>query len=341
MKLGMTLRRELIIDIGSSHTVVVSNRKPHLLRVPSLVSVRNGDFVAASPSAKGAGRSRKRQDKTILEKIVFPVTHGRVTDEYAMEKLLREVIRKTGNRWAFLALRNVGALLVPPQLEQKEIARLRALLVDVGFGRKYLLQAPLAAAIGCGLGVDPPLGQMLIDIGGGKTSFAIFSMGDLAAWWQEDFGGRELDSAIRAYVEQRYGIEISLEQGEQIKLAVGSAYPMDKPAFIRIEGREQRTDEPKKVSLEDNEIRDLLVDACERLILAFQRGFEDVPPELAGDIARNGVTMLGGGAMLPGLSKYLSERTGLCFKLANDPLNASVHGARKILAGNGSGKLAV
>ena len=270
-----------------------------------------------------------------------PVAHGRVADAFAMEKLLRELIRRTESRWAFLSLRNIGALLVPPGLPQEESARLRALLVDMGFGRKYLLQAPLAAALGCGLRLSEPQGQMLMDIGGGKTSFALFTMGELAAWWQEDFGGRELDEAIRRYVTRRYGRVISPETAQQVKHAVGSVYPMQQPAAIQVEARDKRTDDPKHLTLEDNEIRDVLMDSCERLLLGFQRGFEGVPPELAGDIARNGITLLGGGALLQGLPAYLSERTGLEFKLTDDPVNATVLGAPRVLDGNGDGKQAV
>ncbi len=330
MNFGQKLRRELVVDIGSSHTVVASNRKPFLLRVPSRIGIANGGPGGAPGAASPAGGGTH-------PKLVFPVERGRVTDPFAMEELLKGLLKQASGRWGFLALRTTGALLVPPRLEEAETSSLRALLVDVGFGRPLMIEAPFAAVRGCGLSLSRPEGQMVMDFGGGKVYFAVFSLGGLAAWWQDDFGSRDLDVAIAAYISRRYGKTVSLATAEEIKLAVGSVFPTEKPQAVRVAAVETRSGDPAKLSLEDNEIRDVLVDRCEKLILAFQRGFEAVAPELAGDIARNGVTLVGGGAALRGLPAFLRERTGLEFRLAADPFNAAVLGAQHMIHSGGAG----
>lgn len=352
MKLGSRFRRELVFDIGSSNTVVVSNRKPFLVRVPSRVSRPSEDPKSAAGRQETRGRQKARGQKNGRpqaapnepqpeEGLVAPVRHGRVIDEFATEQLLKELLQKTRGRWNSLALRNVGGLLVPPYLEKEERARMRALLVDVGFSRIYLIEAPFAAAGGCGLSLAPAEGQMLMDFGGGKASFAIFSMGELAAWWQESFGSQELDLAIVNYVAQRYKRVISRQAAEKIKLSIGSVFPKQRPEAVEVMAVDRRTEVGKRLVLEDNEIRDVLVDGCEKLILAFQRGFETVAPELAGDVARNGITLLGGGAMLEGLPRFLGERTGLKFRLAPDPCTAAVRGGSDLLRNGGMGSVRV
>ncbi len=346
LNVGSRFRRELIFDIGSSNSVVASNREPFLVRVPSRVSQtpeihntpRKGPAgTGASSAAAKPSKSKPQNDVPVLE----PVRHGRVADDFAAEQLLKQLLRKSRGRWNFFSLRSVGGILVPPFLEKEETARMRALLVDVGFSRIYLIQAPFAAAKGCGLSLAPAQGQMLMDFGGGKVSFALFSLGDLAAWWEEGFGGQELDRAIAAYVARRYKHGISLEAAEEIKIGIGSVFPKPRPETFEVIAVDQRSEVGKKLVLEDNEIRDVLVDACERLIIAFQRGFEAVPPELAGDVARNGITLVGGGGLLGGLPEFLKERTGLDFRLAADPVTGAVRAGGHLLRNGGKGSLRV
>ncbi len=343
---GSRYRRELVFDIGSSNSVVASNREPFLVRVPSRVSRApaihgTAQKGHASPGASTAGaefpKSKPQNEDLVLE----PVRHGRVVDDFGAEQLLKELLRKSRGRWNLLALRSVGGILVPPLLEKEETARMRAMLVDVGFSRIYLIEAPFAAAKACGLSLAPAEGQMLMDFGGGKVSFALFSLGGLAAWWEEGFGGQELDRAIAAYVARRYKHRISLKAAEEVKLRIGSVFPKTRPENCEVIAVDQRTEVGKKLVLEDNEIRDVLVDACERLIIAFQRGFESVPPELAGDVARNGITLVGGGGLLEGLPEFLKERTGLDFRLAADPVTGAVRAGGHLLRTGGQGSLRV
>lgn len=332
MKFGLRLRRELVLDIGSSHTVVASQRQALPFRFPTQVSIA-AEYVRDPQSGeKGVAGARTRDPSRKKEVVVFPVERGKIVHVYAMERLLKTVLARAGGRWKTLGVRSLGGLIVPPNLEEEQKSRLRALLVDVGFSKVRLLEAPFAAAKGCGLQVGQARGIALMDFGGGKFSFAVLSLGGVVAWNEEPFGGQDLDRAIMDYVWNRYKATITAKVAEEVKLAIGSVFPPQKPQSLTVAAFEQHTDVPRRLRLEDNEIRDLLVDACEPLMQGLQRSFADVPPELAGDIAAHGVTLLGGGSLLEGLPAFLRERTGLDFRVAQDPLNATVLGAQGLLS---------
>ena len=261
----------------------------------------------------------------------MPVHRGKVVDVYAMELVLKRAMNQAVRPWSHFGLRHIGALLAAPDLPEDELSRMRAILVDVGFSRMHIIHSPYAAARGGGLEIDQPQGRMLVDLGGGKSWFAVFTMGELAAWWQADFGGKDLDTAIVRYIAERYRRSISPETAEQIKLNIGSVYPTNEPRTMDVTSYDLLSGEPKRLQLIDSEIRDVLVDCCEMLLLNFQRGFENVAPEIAGDIARNGVMLVGGGAMLEGLPQFMAEHTGLQFFADADPANAAVRGAQGLL----------
>ena len=322
------------MDIGSSHTVIASGRNSDMHRVPSRAAIpaaNSGSSAAPGPRRSASRSISKPSKKAPHLEIVMPVRRGRVVDVYAMELVLKRAMSMAVSRWSGFGLRYVGALLATPDLPEDEIARMRAILIDVGFSRMHIIEAPFAAARGGGLDINRPQGRMLIDLGGGTTWFAVFTMGDLATWWQADLGGEDLDEAIVRYIADRYRRSISLETAEQIKLNIGSVYPTHEAQTMSVTAYDLLNGEGKKLYLGDSEIRDVLVDSCETLLMEFQRGFEEVPPELAGDIARYGVTLVGGGSLLEGLPSFLKERTGLNFTTDPDPANAAVRGARELL----------
>lgn len=340
MKLALRLKRELIVDIGSSHTVIASGHKSGTHRVASQATVAIDPAVLAArtrlgPNRQAQGSDSSQNGETKETETVMPVLRGKVVDVYAMELVLKRAMAQAVSPWARFGLRHVGALLAAPDLPEEERSRMRAILIDVGFSRMHIIDAPFAAARGGGLDIHQPQGRMLIDMGGGKTWFSVFTMGELAAWWQADFGGKDLDTAIVRYVAERYRRSISSSVAEEIKLNLGSVYPTSEPRTMGVTGYDLLSGEPKMLQLNDSEIRDVLVDSCEMLLLDFQKGFEDVAPELAGDIARYGVTLVGGGALLEGLPAFMAERTGLRFTADADPVNTTVRGAQGLLL-NGS-----
>lgn len=322
------------MDIGSSHTVIASGRNSELYRVPSRASI--SDTISSAGSAPGRSRSSSRADPEPSEmtpqpEIVMPVRRGRVVDVYAMELVLKRAMSMAVSRWSGFGLGHVGALLATPDLPEEELSLMRAILIDVGISRMHIMNAPFAAARGGGLDIDRPQGRMLMDLGGGRTRFAVFTMGELATWWQADFGGEDLTTAIVRYIADRYRRSISLETAEQVKLNIGSVYPTHTAQNMEVTAYDLLNGEGKKLNLGDSEIRDVLVDSCETLLMDFQQGFDQVPPELAGDIARYGVTLVGGGSLLEGLPSFLKERTGLNFNTGPDPENAAVRGAQQLL----------
>ena len=316
---------------------MASARRTAIVRVPTLIALAPEPSL---PSAAKAGSGARKAAKEM--RIVAPVLHGRVTDEFAMEVLLRDLLTRASGRLSLHLLRHVGSLIVSASLPDFERARLTALLVDVGLSRVRMLDSLLAAARGSRLPYHRPQGQVVLDLGGGKLDFAVLSMGGLVNWSRQEFGGKELDEAISAYVQSRYDVILSPKAAEEIKLQIGSVYPQAKPETMEISGALRRSGVAKKIVLNDSEIRDVLVDSCEPLVMGIQRGFQAVPPELAGDITRNGITLVGGGALLKGLSEFLRERTGLACFIPPDPINAVVRGARSLLRaaaldGRGSG----
>jgi rod shape-determining protein MreB len=203
--------------------------------------------------------------------------------------------------------------------------------MEAGLSRMVALSTPLAAARGCGLALDAPRGHMLIEIGAGKTTLAVLSLGGLVACQTVPFGGLDLDRAILNDVERRLHVALTAETATGIKHRYGSVYPRDRPETIEAHGLDSRTGRERRVLLDDNQLRELLVDGCEPLVLAIQRTFEQVPPELAGDIARQGVLLLGGGALLQGLPEFLGERTGVDYRVVDAPAERSREGARALL----------
>jgi len=325
LKIGFRFKRDLIVDLGSSHIVIAGWNQSQPIRSPARIEIQSSD---SNPPKGNKAPGKKKSAKVATSRIVRPIVGGKIVDAYALEVILREALKSLRSRLGFFGLRHTALVLAAPGLRESEKSMLRAIMIDVGFGRARLVESPIAAARGCHLPIEKPEGHMIMDLGGGKTTMAIFSMGEIATWRQEPYGGFYLSETVREYVENRYRVSISLDQAETIKLQLGSVYPRKEPRSMKMELRELKSELPKTIQLEDNEIRDVLVDALEPLLHSLQPVFDEVPPELAGDIAISGVTLVGGGALLPGLPEFFSERTGLKFHLAEDPANAAIFGVR-------------
>ena len=261
---------------------------------------------------------------------IRPVRYGRVVDGEALDALLEPLLRRARSRGFPPALRTRAALLVPPGLDDEEQLRLKEIGLRHGLGTMRLLDAATAAARGAGLALNEPGGQMVIDIGGGKVCVAAVSMGGVVSWHWSEFGGEELDLALMEYMESRYQVRVSQREAERVKLELGSVYPFKEPGRIEAVGFQTRSGLEQKVGLDDGELRDVLVDACEPLVQAIEHGFKVVPPEVASDIFHAGVALVGGGALLWGLPKFLEERTGLPFRVAPEPLDALIRGGHSL-----------
>ena len=324
------------IDLGSSQITIGNSRRPEPWREPALAA-RPDVPQGRSRAAKRATLLTGEEARTALSEqgglqAVRPIRHGRVQHPEALDLLLEGMLRRA--RWAAGWTRwfpSVTGMLVPPGLSQEDRMRSRDLALRQGLGHVRLIDMALAPAHGCGLALNQPGGQMVVDIGGGKVCLAALSMGGVVAWHWSETGGLSLDEALAAYVERRYQVRISLFEAERVKVEFGSVYPQDRPRAMEVYGVQTRSGLYQKVTLDDSEVRDVLSDACEPLVQALHQGFKAVPPELASDILRAGVVLTGGGALLPGLTDFLSERTGLTYRVAHDPVNATLRGAQTLL----------
>lgn len=332
------LRRPLVIDVGSSNTAVAGPQAGALVREPTAVlyapprrrRTRRGRPVAAG---SGVGRRAGRAAEAAGEgALISPVRRGELEDPEALLTLFRTVLRRA--RYSRLRARLLGGVVgfvLPGQLNAASRENYLAVLRSEGYGRVQGLDGRMAVAVGSGMDTTAPEGRMVLDLGGGKTAAATHALGGLAAWSWHPIGGQDLDLAVMHHVEQRYRLRLSPQDAERIKCTIGSVYPRHRPQSLDVAGVDARTGLEKKVVVDDNEIRDVLIDACEPLVMAIERGFAAVPPELAGDIAAGGVTLAGGGALLAGLPEFLAERTGLTFRPAADPINATIRGALALL----------
>ena len=332
-------RREMAVDAGSAHAVLAFDQGRRILREPSLIAISArrsppGKAPLPPPSLPGSQLLAVGTEAAELEwnndngaHWIRPVAHGRIVEPLAMKALMRKLIGQT----PFTRLRSFLpgsriSLVVPPHLDEDERGRHREALQGFGIRKIEMVDSTLASAMGCGLDLSGIEGRMLLDFGGGKTSVAAFAMGELAAWSWEPFGGEDLDRALVAYIEHRHRVRLNVSQAERLKLTLGSLYPGQKPETAILTGIDSASGVEKNFRVDDNEIRDVLVDACEPLVMIIQQVFEQLSPEMAADIAQEGVAMVGGGALLAGLPEFLMDRTGLKFQPARDPLNAAIRG---------------
>ena len=334
-RLDTLIRRDLTLDPGSIHTTVASRSHNLFIRDLSRIALFAPKVSAGSGYTQIFGAGEELVGRTIRRpgvRIVSPMDRGRLSDPQAMHLLVETLLKRGHFQGGFSfasALRT--AVIVPAQLPVAEFARFQHFADDLGGGRQILIESPFAAAEGLGLDIQANRGRMLIDIGGGKTTVSLFSLGGLAAYGWAPFGGEEVTVAVREFVARRRQVNLPWPAAEQVKHTIGSVYPRTQMQNMSIGGTDVRTGFEKKVIVDDNELRDVLIDSCEPLVMAIQRTLGDIPAELAGDLETDGVVLHGGGALLYGLAEFLTERIGLPFRLAEDPINVTIRGGQALL----------
>ena len=335
MNLGFLTPFDLVIDVGTTHTVLASLRQNFMLRHQTRVAL---SFLATGKNGKSVARTMAHGEAAGLlplqenMRVFDPMAHGRVSHAVALDHLLKAMAREAqGKRFMAWPPRGLGGLLVPPGYPAEDRLQLLELTQTLARGTVNLIDIPQAAAVGCNLSVNSPEGRMVMDLGGGRMTMGIFSMGEVVCSHVKEYGGRDLDQAIVNYVARRHDCQISLDTAQMVKHQLGSVYPLPHPAKLTISGTLLKGGKPRQIVLHDHEIRDVLLDAFEPLLLAIQQGFVAAPPELCGDVFRHGVTMVGGGSLLTGLPEMLRERLGLAFHRVEDPLNVKIRGAQALL----------
>ncbi len=317
---------DLAIDLGTANTLVYIKGRGIVLREPSIVVVddRNGRIQAVGQEAKNM------LGKTPVNiRAIRPMKDGVIADFETTEKMLQYFIKKTRSGNQFLKPRIV--IGIPSEITQVERRAVRDAALRARANEVFLIEQAMAAAIGADLPITEPGGNMIIDIGGGTTDVAVISLSGVVIAKSVRIASNEMDEAIIQYIKKKYNLLIGERTAEQVKIKIGSAYPLDEPLEMEIKGRDLTYGIPKTLNINDSEIREALESVLQPLIEVVKNTLEKTPPELAADIVDRGIILCGGGALLKNLDKRLREETSLPIFIADDPLSSVVLGAGKIL----------
>ncbi len=317
---------DLAIDLGTANTLIYVKGKGIILSEPSVVAIKKGTNQVLKVG-KEAKEMLGRTPGSIVA--IRPIKDGVIADFDVTEQMIRAFILKSHNRKALVRPRVIVG--VPSGITQVEKRAIRDSCDQAGAREVYLIEEPMAAAIGAGLPVQEPSGSMIVDIGGGTTEVAVISLSGIVYSQSVRIAGDEMDEAIMQYLKRKYNLLIGERTSENIKIQIGSAHPFDEPRKMDIKGRDLVDGIPKTLSIGDGDIREALHDTVYAIIDAVKTALERTPPELSADIAEKGIVLAGGGALLHGLDTLISLETHLKVRVADDPLSCVVLGTGKVL----------
>ena len=319
------MARDLAIDLGTANTLVYTKGKGIVLNEPTVIALnsRTHDVLAVGQEA---WQMIGRTPGYIVA--VRPLRQGAITDFEITERMIRLLLQRAGvsrlNRPRVL-------ICVPSAITSVERRAVKEAAQRAGASSAYLIEQPMAAAIGAGLAIHEPVGNMVVDVGGGTSETAVISLGGVVASRAIRIGGFDIDAAISTYVRREYGVAIGERTAEEIKMAIGSAAPYSDEVKAEVRGRELMTGMPKTVVLSPGELRDAIEDQVHLIIDAAVSCLGDAPPELAQDIMFQGVHLVGGGALLRGLARRLANETAVPVHLVDTPLECVALGAGRCL----------
>lgn len=324
--------KDIGIDLGTANTLVCMRGKGIVMREPSVVAVdiRNDTVLAVGQQARDMiGRT----PGSIVA--VRPLKDGVIADFDITATMLKHFIRKAAKPSLFSKPRII--ICMPTGVTEVERRAVESAAVQASGSKNIMLiEEPMAAAIGAGLPVDEPTGSMVVDIGGGTSEVAVISLGDIVTACSVRVAGDKFDEAIVTYIKKRYNLLIGDRTAEEIKIAIGSAFPYSEEKDMLIKGRSLESGLPKDITITAEEIRDALADPLMVIIDAIKDTLEKTPPELAADIIDHGIMLTGGGAMLRGLDRLVMQETGMPVHVADRPLDCVVAGTGKRLGSAGA-----
>jgi rod shape-determining protein MreB len=328
--LAALFSNDLAIDLGTANTLVYARNKGLVCSEPSVVTVATdhngrGERVLAVGSEAKAMLGRTPSGI----RAVRPIKDGVIADFEVTEAMLRYFIQKAHNRSKLVRPRMV--ICVPPEITSVEKRAVRESALSAGAREVYLVEEPMAAAIGAGLDVTAPTGNMVVDVGGGTTDVAVISLSGIVTSSSIRCGGDKMDEAIIQYVRRKYNVLIGERTAEEVKIAIGTASPHGKTQTMEIKGRDLVAGIPKTVMATSEEIHEALVEPISAIVESVHITLEKTPPELAADIVDRGIVLVGGGSLLRDLDVVLRDRTGLPIMRSDDPFTAVVYGAGKAL----------
>ncbi len=321
------LSSDLAIDLGTANTLVYAKGKGIVVAEPSMVAVNT-----VTGKVEAVGKDAKEMLGRTPGKIVAirPMKDGVIADFEITEKMLSHFIKKAHNRNTMVRPRII--IGIPSEVTQVEKRAVKDSALKAKASEVYLVDQAMAAAIGAGLPITEPSGNMVVDIGGGTTDIAVISLAGIVYSKSVRVAGNEMDEAVIQYIKKKYNLLIGERTAEQIKLEIGSAFPLDEPLTMEIKGRDLIEGIPKTLTITDAEIREALSEPISIIVNAVRVALERTPPELSADIVDRGIVLTGGGSLLRNLDKLLREETGLPVSVAEDPLSCVVLGTGKMLS---------
>lgn len=319
---GGLVSNNVAIDLGTSSTLIFVENQGIVLNEPTVVAMdsRSGRSIAVGRDAqKMLGRTPPNI------KADRPMKDGVIADFEMVEEMLRSFIRMTMKKR--LLMRPRAIVCVPSGITAVEMRAVRDSVEHAGAREVYLVAEPVAAAVGVGLPVNDPSGNMVIDIGGGTTEIALIALSGIVTNSSIRIGGDEMDEAILQYIKKKYNLLIGERSAENIKIQIGSSFPLDEEKEMEVRGNDLVRGIPKTIKVNSTEIRSALQEPIRLIFTAVRHALENTPPELASDIVDKGIVMTGGGSLLRGLDAALKEETNLFIKVASDPIECVVRGA--------------
>ena len=320
------LSNDMGIDLGTATTLVYVKGEGVVLCEPSVVAIRK-NVSRVEAVGEEAKRMLGRTPGNIVA--IRPMRDGVITDFEVTEAMLRHFIRKVRRRRFQVRPRIVIA--IPSGITEVEKRAVKESAERAGARDVFLIEEPIAAAIGVGLPIQEPIGNMVIDVGGGTTEIAVISLAGVVFSKSIRIGGDKMDEAVIEYLKKTYNLMIGERSAEEMKIKIGSAYPQEEEMTMEVRGRDLISGLPKTVTVTSEEIREALQEPLRAILEITKMSLERTPPELAADLIEQGIMMAGGGSLLRGLDKLISEETGLPVHIAEDPVTAVVRGTGKVL----------
>jgi rod shape-determining protein MreB and related proteins len=322
----LAIGRDLAIDLGTANTLIYARGQGIVLNEPSVVAI---DITDGRPVAVGIEAKRMMGRTPGRIKTIRPLKDGVIADFEVCEKMLRFFIQKVhASRWSKPRM----VICVPSGITGVEQRAVQDAAEYAGARKPvHIIEEPMAAAIGADLPVHEPSGNMIVDIGGGTTEVAVISLGGIVTAQSVRVAGDELDEAVMAFVKKEFSLAIGDRTSEEIKMHMGSAWPLDDELTADIRGRDMISGLPRTIPLTTEQVREALAEPVAAIIDAVKTTLDKTPPELAADIMQQGITLTGGGALLAGLDQRLAHETGMPIIIARDPLFSVVIGSGRAL----------
>ncbi|MCU0606009.1 MAG: rod shape-determining protein [Candidatus Edwardsbacteria bacterium] len=320
------ISHDMAVDLGTASTLVYVEGKGIVLHQPSVVAIekKTGVAIAVGDEAK---RMLGRTPDEI--KAIRPMKDGVIADFEICEEMLRAFIKMAQKRRTIVRPRVI--ICVPSGITEVEKRAVRDSAEHAGAREVFLIAEPISAAIGVGLPVDSAVGSMVIDIGGGTTEIAVIALSGIVSNTSIRIAGDEMDDAIVEYLRKNYSVLIGEQTAEDIKIKIGSAFPVEESREMEVKGRDLVSGIPRAIKIRSEEIREALREPVNAIVVAVKRALEQTPPELAADIVDTGIVMTGGGSLLKGLDALLREETNLSIRVAEQTRECIVLGAGKVL----------